>query len=230
LEFCIREDLNKNAFRKMVVFNPLKIVLTNYKEQDEMVSSENNPENEYAGHREIPFGRELFIEREDFMETPPRKFFRLAPGKKVRLKSAYIIECDEVIKDETGQIVELRCRYLPESRSGNDVSGLKIQGTLHWVSAKHAIPVELRLYDRLFMVEDPASEVGDFKDYINPDSLTVIKGAVGEPSLSRAEKGQSYQFLRKGYFCMDPDSTQATMIFNMTVGLKDSWAKEQKKN
>ena len=230
LEFCIREDLNKNAFRKMVVFDPVRIVLTNYKEENELVTSENNPENEYAGNREIPFGKELYIEREDFMENPPKKFFRLAPGQKVRLKSAYIIQCDEVIKDQNGQIVELRCRYLPESRSGNDVSGLKVQGTLHWVSAKHAIPVELRLYDRLFRVEDPASEEGDFKDYINPDSLTIIKGAYAEPSLGKAENAQGYQFLRKGYFCLDADSRPGNMIFNRTVGLKDSWAKEQKKN
>jgi glutaminyl-tRNA synthetase len=230
LEFCIREDLNKNAFRKMVVFDPLKIVLTNYEEQNEFVRSENNPENEYAGYRDIPFGRELYIEREDFMDNPPKKFFRLAPGQKVRLKSAYIIECKEVIKDKNGEIVELRCHYLPESKSGHDVSGLKVQGTLHWVSATHAIPVELRLYDRLFRVEDPASEAGDFKDYINPDSLTIIKGAFAEPSLNEAENGHGYQFMRKGYFCLDEDSKPGRLVFNRTVSLKDSWAKEQKKN
>ena len=230
LEYCIREDLNKNAFRKMVVFDPLKVVLTNYEDHDEFVRSENNPENEYAGEREIPFGKELYIEREDFMENPPKKFFRLAPGQKVRLKSAYIIECDEVIKDDKGEIRELRCRYLPESKSGHDISGLKVQGTLHWVSAKHAMPVELRLYDRLFRVEDPASEEGDFKEYINPESLTIIKNAYAEASLGKTEKGKAYQFMRKGYFCLDSDSTPDKLIFNRTVTLKDSWAKEQKKN
>ena len=164
------------------------------------------------------------------MEDPPKKFFRLAPGQKVRLKSAYIIQCDEVIKDGKGEIIELRCSYLPESKSGNDSSGLKVQGTLHWVNVKHAIPIELRLYERLFRVEDPATAEGDFKDYINPDSLKIIKTAFAEPSLADARPGEGYQFLRKGYFCLDKASEGSRRIFNRTVSLKDTWAKEQKKN
>ncbi len=230
LEFCIREDLNRHAHRRMVVFDPLKIVLTNYNETGEVVTSENNPEDEHGGFRQIPFGKELYIEREDFMENPPKKFFRLAPGQKVRLKSAYIIQCNEVIRNSEGEIIELRCTYLPESKSGNDVSGLKVQGTLHWVTLQHAVPVELRLYDRLFRVEDPASEEGDFKDYINPDSLKIIRSAFGEPSLANARPGDGYQFLRKGYFCLDIESKEGRLAFNRTVTLKDPWAKEQKKN
>ncbi len=230
LEFCVREDLNKTASRKMVVFDPLKITLRNYPEgQTEMFSSEDNPEDPHTPHREVPFSRELYIEREDFMEDPPKKFFRLAPGKKVRLKSAYIIQCDEVIKDEHGQVTGLICSYLPESKSGADTSGLKVQGTLHWVSVPHAIGCELRLYDRLFRVEDPANEEGDFKQYINPDSLQVIPYAYAEPGLRTAGFGDRYQFLRKGYFCLDKDSSEEKIIFNRTVTLKDAWAKEQKK-
>ena len=229
LEFCIREDLNKTALRKMVVFDPLKIVITNYLEEEELIKSENNPEDPDSGYREIPFSREIYIEQEDFMENPPKKFFRLSPGKKVRLKSAYIIQCDEVIRDEQGKPVELRCTYLPESRSGGDHSGLKVQGTLHWVSIKHGINLELRLYDRLFRVEDPSNEEGNFKDYINPDSLQLISNAVAEPGLESAGAGDRYQFLRKGYFCLDRDSSVEKLIFNRTVTLKDAWAKEQKK-
>jgi glutaminyl-tRNA synthetase len=230
LEFCVREDLNKTASRKMVVFDPLKITLSNYPEgQTEMFSSEDNPEDPHTPHREVPFSRELYIEREDFMEDPPKKFFRLAPGKKVRLKSAYIIQCDEVSKDEHGKVTGLICSYLPESKSGADTSGLKVQGTLHWVSVPHAIGCELRLYDRLFRVEDPANEAGDFKQYINPDSLQVIPYAYAEPGLRTAGFGDRFQFLRKGYFCLDKDSSEEKMIFNRTVTLKDAWAKEQKK-
>ena len=230
LEFCVREHLNKVANRRMVVFDPLKVVLTNYPEgQVELVKSENNPEDPANGHREIPFSRELYIEREDFMENPPKKFFRLAPGQKVRLKSAYIIQCDEAIKDAAGNITELRCSYLPDSRSGGDASGLKVQGTLHWVSVPHAINCELRLYDRLFKVEDPSSEEGDFKDYINPNSLQVIKQAWAEPSLAKTKFNERYQFLRKGYFCLDTDTSEEKMVFNRTVTLKDTWAKEMKK-
>ena len=230
LEFCLREDLNKNAKRKMVVFDPLKIVITNYPEQVEMLISEDYPEGgEISGHREIPFSRELFIEREDFMEDPPKKFFRLAPGKRVRLKSAYIIQCEEVIKDAEGKISYLNCVYLPESKSGHDSSGLKVQGTLHWVSAVHAIPVELRLYDRLFRVENPSNEEGDFKEYINPNSLDIISQAMAEPSLKHAGVEERYQFLRKGYFCLEKKSPADKLIFNRTVSLKDAWAKEVKK-
>jgi glutaminyl-tRNA synthetase len=230
LEFCIREGLNKTALRKMVVFDPLKLVISNYPDTVEILSSEDFPEgSEKASSRELPFSRELYIEREDFMEDPPKKFFRLAPGKRVRLKSAYIIQCDEVIKDASGKITELRCTYLPESKSGKDLSGLKVQGTLHWVSAAHAINIELRLYDRLFKVENPGMEEGDFKDYINPDSLQVLTHAFAEPSLRNAKFNESYQFIRKAYFCLDKDSSEEKIVFNRTVGLKDAWAKEVKK-
>jgi glutaminyl-tRNA synthetase len=229
LEYCIREHLNKTSQRRMVVFDPLKIIITNYPDQTELFRSDDNPEDENGSHREVPFSREVYIEREDFMEVPPKKFFRLAPGQKVRLKSAYIIQCDEVIKDEAGSIVALHCSYLPESKSGADTSGLKVQGTLHWVSVAHAINIELRLYERLFRVENPTSEEGDFKDYINPDSLQIISAAFAEPSLRNSTFKEGYQFLRKGYFCLDKDSSEERMIFNRTVTLKDAWAKEMKK-
>ena len=230
LEFCLREDLNKNARRKMVVFDPLKVVLTNYPDQVERMNSEDYPEGgEKTGSRELPFSRELYIEQEDFMENPPKKFFRLAPGKRVRLKSAYIIQCDEVIKDNEGKITELHCSYLPESKSGTDGSGIKVQGTLHWVSSAHAIPVALNLYDRLFKTENPAMEEGDFKEYINPDSLEIIPVAYAEPSLGEARPEERYQFLRKGYFCLDKESSPQKPVFNRTVSLKDGWAKENKK-
>jgi len=229
LEFCIREDLNKTSQRKMVVFDPLKVIITNYPEQVELFKSDDNPEDEKGTQREVPFSREIFIEREDFMENPPKKFFRLAPGQKVRLKSAYIIQCDQVIKNDAGEVKELHCSYLPDSKSGADTSGLKVQGTLHWVSKAHAISVELRLYDRLFKVENPATEDGDFKDYINPNSLSIVSAALAEPSLKHAKYGEGYQFLRKGYFCLDRDSSEAKLIFNRTVTLKDAWVKEQKK-
>lgn len=229
LEYCIREHLNRIASRKMVIFDPLKVVITNYPETVEMLKSENNPEDPASGQREIPFSRELYIEKEDFMENPPKKFFRLSPGQKVRLKSAYIIQCDEAVKDEQGNLLELRCTYLPESRSGGDLTGMKVQGTLHWVSVPHAITVQLRLYDRLFRVEDPSNEEGDFKSYINPDSLKVIHNSFAEPGLEAANLQERYQFLRKGYFCLDRDSSPGKLIFNRTVTLKDAWAKEQKK-
>ena len=226
LEFCVREHLNKIALRRMVVFDPLKVILTNYPPQgEEMMQSDNNPEDPQTGERDILFSGELYIEREDFMENPPKKYFRLAPGQMVRLKSAYIIRCDEVIKDEKGEVTELHCTYIPESRSGQDTSGIHVKGTLHWVNAKTAVSVEVREYDRLFKVEDPADEEGDFKDYINPDSLQVIKNAKAEPALASARFEERYQFLRKGYFCLDKDSGTSGMVFNRTVTLKDSWAK-----
>ncbi len=227
LEFCVREHLNRIAFRRMVVFDPLKIVITNYEKGEEMLVSENNPEDATAGTREIPFGAQLYIEREDFMENPPKKYFRLAPGQMVRLKSAYIIKCDEVIKNAEGQITELRCSYLPESKSGHDSSGIQVKGTLHWVSVRHAISAELRLYDRLFRVEDPTDEAGDFKDYLNPESLSTIKAVFAEPALRSAGFGDRFQFIRKGYFVLDRDSSTSGMVFNRTVGLKDSWAKSK---
>jgi glutaminyl-tRNA synthetase len=230
LEFCLREDLNQNAMRKMVVFDPLKVVITNYPDQVEKLHSEDYPEGgKKTGSRELPFSKELYIEQEDFMENPPKKFFRLAPGKRVRLKSAYIIQCDEFIKDPEGKITELRCSYLPDSKSGTDSSGLKVQGTLHWVSRAHAVPVELRLYDRLFKTENPAMEEGDFKEYINPDSLQIISTAYAEPSLAHARQEDRYQFLRKGYFCLDRESSRQKPVFNRTVSLKDTWARENKK-
>ena len=230
LEFCVREHLNKIAHRRMVVFDPLKITLTNYPEgQVEMLPSEDNPEADPVTYRELPFSRELYIEAEDFMENPPKKFFRLAPGQMVRLKSAYIIRCDEVVKDETGKVTGLLCSYIPESRSGADTSGINVKGTLHWVSVAHAVSAEVRLYDRLFRVEDPSSEEGDFKDYINPQSLEVVTNVVGEPALLQSGFGDRYQFLRKGYFCLDKDTSEEKLVFNRTVTLKDAWAKEQKK-
>lgn len=231
LEFCVREHLNKISLRRMVVFDPLKIVITNYPEgKTEMLSGEDNPEDENTTHREIPFSREVYIEQEDFMENAPKKFFRLAPGQMVRLKSAYIIRCENVVKDNTGNIKEVHCTYIPESRSGSDTSGLKVQGTLHWVSANHAVEVEARIYDRLFKVENPGSEEGDFKDYINPDSLQVIPKVFAEPALLKAKAGERFQFLRKGYFCLDADSKNNSLVFNRTVTLRDMWAKEAKKN
>ena len=223
LEFFVREDLNKKALRRMVVFDPVKVVITNYTNQEELLKSENNPEDPNGGERDIPFSNELYIEREDFMENPPKKYFRLAPGQMVRLKSAYIIKCEEVIKDDKGNVTELRCTYVPESRSGSDTSGINVKGTLHWVSVKHAITIEIREYDRLFKVEDPSSEEGDFKDYINPGSLNIIKGAFAEPDLKSARFEDRYQFIRKGYFTLDRDTSTSGMVFNRTVGLKDSW-------
>lgn len=228
LEFFVREDLNKKALRRMVVFDPLKVVITNYLADDEMLTSENNPEDPNGGTREIPFSNELYIERDDFMEIPSKKYFRLAPGQMVRLKSAYIIKFESVVKDETGNITAVHCTYIPESKSGSDTSGLNVKGTLHWVSVKHAISAEIRLYDRLFKVEDPSSEDGDFKDYINPDSLQTIKSVFAEPALKNAHSADAYQFIRKGYFVLDKDTSTSGMIFNRTVGLKDSWAKASK--
>lgn len=229
LEFCVREHLNKVAVRRMVVFDPLKVIITNYEGDVEMLLSENNPEDPNAGNREIPFCKELYIERDDFMEVAPKKYFRLAPGQMVRLKSAYIIRCDEVIKDNEGNITELHCTYIPESKSGSDTSGINVKGTLHWVSARHAVKAEVRLYDRLFKVEDVGNAEGDFKDHINTESLEVISHAFAEPALAADSSESRYQFLRKGYFCLDKDSTHEKLVFNRTVTLKDTWAKEVKK-
>ncbi len=223
LEFCVREHLNRIALRRMVVFDPVKLVINNYREEEEFLPSENNPEDHSAGMREIPFCRELYIERDDFMENPPKKYFRLAPGQMVRLKSAYIIKCEEVIKDGDGRVTEIHCTYIPESRSGNDTSGIHVKGTLHWVSARHALKAEVRLYDRLFRVEDPADEAGDFKDYLNPNSLKVIGTAYAEPSLGAAAPGDRFQFIRKGYFVPDKDNGPGRLVFNRTVELKESW-------
>lgn len=229
LEFCVREHLNKVAQRRMVVFDPLKVVITNYTAAEELLPTENNPEDPNGGTRMVPFSAEIFIEQDDFMENPPKKYFRLAPGQMVRLKSAYIIRCEEVVKDADGKLIELRCTYIPESKSGSDTSGINVKGTLHWVSAKHAVSAEVRLYDRLFRVEDPTDEEGDFKEYLNPESLQVVNRVYAEPDLLNADLNSRYQFLRKGYFCLDKDSTTEHLVFNRTVTLKDAWAKEVKK-
>ena len=229
LEFFIREDLNKNAGRVMVVTDPIKLIIDNYEEgKTEILHGENNPEaDDKGGLREIPFSRELYIEADDFMENPTKKYFRLGPGMKVRLKHAYIVECTSFKKDDQGNVVEVHCNYIPESKSGNDTSGINVKGTLHWVSVPHSFECELRLYDRLFLPEDPNSAEGDFKDHLNPNSLVVIHKAFAEPSLKGAGIGDKFQFMRKGYFCVDLDSTSDKYIFNRTVTLKDSWAKEQ---
>lgn len=230
LEFCVREHLNKISQRRMVVFDPLKVVITNYPEgKTEEVETENNPEDPAAGKRTMPFCREVYIEQEDFMENPPKKFFRLAPGQMVRLKSAYIIRCEEVVKDSSGKVVELKCTYIPESRSGSDTSGINVKGTLHWVSVAHAVPMEVRLYDRLFKVENVGDAEGDFKEHLNPDSLQVLPSVMAEPALKDAILDERFQFLRKGYFCLDPDSTPEKLVFNRTVTLRDMWSKEAKK-
>ncbi|MDI9862022.1 glutamine--tRNA ligase/YqeY domain fusion protein [Flectobacillus roseus] len=230
LEFCVREDLNKIATRVMAVLDPVKLVITNYPEgQVETLKVENNPEDINSGHRDVPFSREVYIEREDFMEVPPKKFFRLGPGLMVRLKGAYIVKCEDFVKDEFGNITEIHCTYIPESRSGSDTSGIHVKGTIHWVSAQHAVPAEVRVYDRLLILED-ASQVGDdFKKFINPDSLTILDHVLVEPSLKEAVLGKNYQFIRKGYYCLDKDSTGDKLVFNRTVGLKDAWAKEKNK-
>lgn len=230
LEFFVREDLNKIAQRRMVVFDPLKVIITNYpEEQTEQLSGENNPEQENSGTHAIPFSREIYIERDDYMENAPSKFFRLSVGKQVRLKSAYIITCTNAIKDANGNITELHCTYIPESRSGSDTSGLKVKGTIHWVNIADAVPVEVLEYDRLFKVENPASEEGDFKEYINENSLKVIPVAYAEPAIKEAKADEHFQFLRKGYFCLDKTSTDEKLVFNRTVTLKDAWSKELKK-
>ena len=237
LEFFIREDLNKTSWRRMAVLDPIRMIITNYPEgQEEMLPGENNPEVEgHDGERQIPFSRELWIEREDFMEEPPKKFFRLGPGLMSRLKSAYIVSCDDFVKDAEGNVTEIYCTYFPDSKSGEDTSGLKVKGTMHWVSVAHAKTAEVRLYDRLFTSEEPDREEGDFKDYINPESLMVVKNAFIESDLANASKqleenpDRRYQFIRKGYFCLDADSTPDHLVFNRTVTLKDTWAKESAK-
>lgn len=228
LEHSLREDLNKRAPRVMGVLNPLKLVISNYPEdKEEWMDTINNPEDESMGSRQIPFNREIYIERDDFMEDPPRKFFRLAPGREVRLKSAYIIKCEKVIKDVQGKITEIHCTYDPETRSGAPQANRKVKGTLHWVSARHALQAEIRLYDRLFRTEvpDEAPEGQDFRANLNPGSLKIQHGFV-EPGLRTAIPGDTFQFQRIGYFCVDPDSTTDRPVFNRTTTLRDSWAKK----
>ncbi len=228
LEFCVREHLNKIAQRRMVVFDPLKVVITNYELGEESLLSENNPEDENGGERNVPFSKEIYIEKDDFMEVAPKKYFRLAPGQMVRLKSAYIIKCDEVIKDAEGNITQLNCSYIPNSKSGSDTSGINVKGTLHWVNVATAVPMEVRLYDRLFTEENVGAAEGDFKEYINKDSLQVLPVAYAEPSLATATLNERHQFIRKGYFCLDKESTKDKLVFNRTVTLKDTWAKVNK--
>lgn len=225
LEHCVREDLNKRAFRIMGVLKPVKVIIDNFPDgQEEWLEATNNPEDESAGKRKVPFSKELYIEQEDFMENPPKKYFRLSPGTEVRLRYAFFIKCTNVVKDDAGNIKEIHCTYDPASRGGNSPDGRKVQGTLHWVSVKHAIPSEVRLYDRLFIKENPdeAEEGKDYKDFLNPDSLEVINAYV-EPYAAMADRSVKYQFERIGYFCFDKDSTDNHLVFNRTVTLKESW-------
>lgn len=233
LEQSVREELNKTTPRVMAVLDPIKVVITNYPEgQTEMMPIINNPEDESMGSRELPFGRELWIERDDFMLDPPKKYFRLAPNKTVRLKAGFIIECEEYDLDADGNVTELRCKYYPDSRSGSDTSGVKVKGVIHWVSCEHAFDADVRQYDRLFNDESPDGHEGvDFKEFINPDSLTILSNCKMEPSLSEAKSGDTFQFQRLGYFCADSVySKEGAPVFNRTVTLKDTWAKVQGKN
>jgi glutaminyl-tRNA synthetase len=227
LEHCIREDLNYKATRVMAVLRPLKVIISNYPEdQVEWFDVENNPENPEMGSRKVPFSKVIYIEQDDFMEDPPKKYFRLFPGNEVRLKNAYFIKCRQIVKDEaTDEILELHCTYDPETRGGNAPDGRKVKGTIHWVSAEHAVDAEIRLYDTLFSTPDPDDGKADYKDYLNPDSLVVLNHCKVEPSLATAAPGSRFQFLRMGYFCTDTDTKEGTPVFNRTVGLKDSWAK-----
>ena len=226
LEFCVREDLNKIAPRVMAVLRPLKVTIVNYPEgQVEELEAVNNPEDPDAGTRKVPFSRELYIEGEDFLEDPPKKFYRLAIGREVRLRYAYYLKCEEVVKDSQGEIVELRCTYDPETKGGYARDGRKVKATLHWVSAPHSKPVTVRLYDRLFQVPEPGAETGNFLDDLNPNSLETVATCRIEPALAAARPGEHFQFERLGYFCADPDSRPDNLIFNRTVTLKDPWAK-----
>jgi len=233
LEHCVREDLNRRAPRVMGVLNPLKVVITNYPAgQLEELEAVNNPEDPSAGTRKIPFSSEIYIDADDFRETPPPKYFRLAPGREVRLRYGYFINCVEVIKDSQGNVIELRCTYDPETRGGYAPDGRKVQGTLHWVSASHALDAEVRLYDRLFNKPNPleVAEGQTFMDSLNPDSMQVLSSCKVEPSLISAQPGDRFQFERQGYFCVDPDSRAGSLIFNRTITLRDTWAKIEKAN
>ena len=228
LEYYQRQDLNKRSPRVMAVLNPLKVVIENYPEgQVEEMEAVNNPEDPDAGTRKVPFSRELFIEREDFMEDPPKKFFRLAPGREVRLRYAYFLTCNEAIKDDAGNVIELRCTIDPETRGGNAPDDRKVKATLHWVSAEKALSAEVRLYDKLFTKANPNddSDGQDFTAHLNPDSLTILETCYVEPSLADAAPGSRFQFERLGYYCVDPDSTNDRLVFNRTVTLRDQWAK-----
>ncbi len=230
LEACVRENLNENAERRMAVLKPLKVMIKNYPEdQTEELDALNNPNDETAGSRKVPFSREFYIERDDFMEDPPKKFFRLAPGREVRLRYAYFVTCTEVIKDDNGQVTELRCTYDPATKGGNAPDGRKVKATLHWVSAEHAIDAQIREYEHLFTAEIPGAD-GEFLNDINPDSLTIVENCKLEPALQDASEGETVQFERVGYFCLDKDTSTEKMIFNKTIGLRDTWAKTQAKS
>jgi len=233
LEHCLREDLNQRAARRMAVLKPLKVVIVNYPQgRTEELTAVNNPEDESTGTRKILFGREIFIEKDDFREDPPKKFFRLSPGREVRLRYGYFITCLEAVKDPgTGEVTELRCTYDPKTRGGYSPDGRTVKGTIHWVSAAHAVPAEVRLYDKLFTVPDlnDVPEGGDFKDFLNPASLEVLSGCRVEPGLAGAKAGDRYQFERQGYFCVDPDSTPGKPVFNRAVTLRDTWAKIERR-
>ena len=227
LESTLREDLNKRSQRRMAVLNPIKVIITNYSDdEEELLDAINNPEDDSAGKRKIPFSKTIYIERDDFMENPPKKFFRLGPGREVRLRYAYYITCQNVVKDEKGNVVEIHCTYDPKTKGGQSSDGRKVKGTIHWVSTRHAINAEVRLYDRLFNIPDPSIEK-DFKKALNPDSLTTLENCKLEPDLQNASIGESYQFERLGYFCKDQDSKEKP-IFNRTVPLRDSWARLEK--
>ncbi len=227
LESTLREDLNKRSQRRMAVLNPIKVIITNYSDdEEELLDAINNPEDDSAGKRKIPFSKTIYIERDDFMENPPKKFFRLGPGREVRLRYAYYITCQNVVKDEKGNVIEIHCTYDPKTKGGQSSDGRKVKGTIHWVSTRHAINAEVRLYDRLFNIPDPSIEK-DFKKALNPDSLTTLENCKLEPDLQNASIGESYQFERLGYFCKDQDSKEKP-IFNRTVPLRDSWARLEK--
>jgi glutaminyl-tRNA synthetase len=232
LEHFQRDDLNRRASRAMAVLRPLKVVIDNYpKDRVEYVEVQNNPEDASAGTRQVPFSGEIYIEQDDFREIPPPKYYRLSPGKEVRLRNAYFITAKSVVKDESGNLVEVHCTYDPASRGGNSPDGRKVKSTMHWVSAAHALAAEIRLYDKLFLKPNP-SDVEEGEDVIsnlNPNSLEIVTGAKLEPSLATAKQGEPYQFERVGYFCVDPDSTESNLVFNRTLSLKDSWAKIEKK-
>ena len=230
LEACVRENLNQQAERRMAVLKPLKVMIENYPEdQTEELVALNNPNDETAGSRKVPFSREFYIERDDFMEDPPKKFFRLAPGREVRLRYAYFVTCTEVIKDDNSQVTELRCTYDPATKGGNAPDGRKVKATLHWVSAEHAIDAQIREYEHLFTAEIPGAD-GEFLNDINPDSLTIVENCKLEPALQDASEGETVQFERVGYFCLDKDTSTEKMIFNKTIGLRDTWAKTQAKS
>jgi glutaminyl-tRNA synthetase len=230
LQYCVRQELNRTSPRRMAVLHPLKIVITNYPEgQVEELEAVNNPEDSSAGTRPVPFSRELYIERDDFMEDPPKKFYRLAPGREVRLRYAYFVRCEDVVRDASGEIAELHCTYDPATRGGDAPDGRKVKATLHWVSASHAVRAEVRLYDHLFVPENPAAtETGDWLDGLNPDSLDVLGECRLERSLAEAAPGERFQFERLGYFCVDSDSAPGAPVFNRTVTLRDGWAKAKR--